>query len=77
MVEQLDDVADVVERLLADPEDLKRHQALARAQARQHTDWHAFVGRVGDAISAIESEQERPDAPWREVAGLLAVRLLG
>ena len=74
MVEQVDDVADVVERLLADTADLERRQALARAQARQQTDWDAFVGRVGDAISAIESESERPDAPWREIAGLLAER---
>lgn len=72
--ERIDEVADVVERMLADPEDLKRRQQLARATATENMNWPAFVRRVGDAVAAIEAGSEQSDGPWREVAGLLANR---
>ena len=74
LVDRPEDVVGVVERMLADPEDLRRRQARARAQARSTTDWKLFVQRVGDALAAIEAETERPDAPWRDLGELLVRR---
>ena len=72
LVDRPEDVVGVVERMLADPDELRRRQARARAQARSSTDWKLFVQRVGNALAAIEAETERPDAPWRDVAEQLA-----
>ena len=72
LVDRPEDVVGVVERMLADPDDLRRRHGLARAQARSVTDWKLYVQRVGNALAAIESETERPDAPWRDVAEQLA-----
>jgi hypothetical protein len=74
MVDRPENVVGVVERMLADPDELGRRQARARAQARSTTDWSTFVQRVGDALAAIESETERPDAPWRHLGDLLVKR---
>jgi hypothetical protein len=74
MVDRPEDVVGVVEGMLADPDELGRRQARARAQARSTTDWKMFVQRVGDALAAIESETERPDAPWRHMGDLLVKR---
>ena len=74
LADRPEDVVGVVERMLADPEDLRRRQARARAQARSTTDWKLFVQRVGDALAAIEAETERPDAPWRDLGELLVRR---
>jgi hypothetical protein len=74
VVDRLEDVVGVVERMLADPDELRQRQARARAQARSTTDWKLFVQRVGDALAAIEAETERPDAPWRDLAELLVRR---
>ena len=43
LVDRPEDVVGVVERILADPDDLRRRQARARAQARSTTDWKLFV----------------------------------
>ena len=74
LVDRLEDVVGVVERILADPDELRRRQARARVQARSATDWKLFVQRVGHALAAIEAETERSDAPWRDVAAQLARR---
>ncbi len=74
LVDRPEDVVGVVERILADPDELRRRQLRARAQARSTTDWKLFVQRVGDALAAIEAETERPDAPWRDLGELLVRR---
>jgi hypothetical protein len=74
LVDLLEDVVGVVEPMLADPDELRLRQARARAQARSMTDWRLFVERVGDALSAIEAETERSDAPWRDLAEQLVRR---
>jgi hypothetical protein len=74
LVDRPEDVVGAIDRMLADPNELRGRQARARAQARQVTDWKLFVGRVGDALAAIEDETERPDAPWRDVAEQLLRR---
>ena len=74
LVDRPEDVVGVVERMLADPDELRRRQARARAQARSTTDWKPFVQRVGDALVAIEAETDRPDAPWRDMGELLERR---
>jgi hypothetical protein len=71
LVDRPEDVVGVVERMLADPDELRRRQARARAQARSTTGWQPFVQRVGDALVIIEAETDRPDAPWREMGELL------
>jgi hypothetical protein len=74
LVERLEDVVGVVAHMLADADELRLRQQRARAQARSTTDWKLFVQRVSDALSAIEAETERFDAPWRDLAELLVRR---
>ena len=76
LVDRPEEVVGVVERMLADPDELRRRQARARAQARSTTDWALFVQRVGDALTAVEAEveTERADAPWRDLAEQLVRR---
>ena len=66
LVDRPEDVVGVVERMLADPDELRRRQARARAQARSTTDWKPFVQRVGDALAGYRG---RDRASRRAVAG--------
>jgi hypothetical protein len=73
-VDRPEEVPAVLERLLADPAGLRGRQERGRAQAMAMTDWDAYVRRVGEAVSAVESDLDAAKGPWRTIAGELATR---
>lgn len=68
-VERLEQVPEVVEALLVDPQRLETLSRAGQRTAREQVDWARYVERVDGAIAATEDRPEDPAASARATFG--------